>query len=142
MSDDVRLRWTPFRARGVSACCPSGVCVCVLFTRTGRCARSHRTGLCQHAFPKGDTSVRRRRMTGHTLPQPLCAQYQDPEPLALSWPASPRPRQLVVSAPASRTSLAKASCCAPYRPMPEVVVAPDTLAGGIPSHLVAGWYST
>ena len=66
-------------------------------------------------------------MTGHTLSQPLYAQDQDPEPLALSWPAwEPRSRQQAVSAPASRTSWAKASCCAPYRPMPKA--APSTLA--------------
>ena len=52
----MRLRWTPCRVRGVSACCPCSVCVS--FLRTGRCARSHRTGDCQHALPKGETSVR------------------------------------------------------------------------------------
>ena len=61
--------------RAVCVCWLLGVrgTVCVLFSRTGRCARSHRTGPCQHSFPKGETSVRPRRMTGHTLPQPLCA---------------------------------------------------------------------
>ena len=47
---------TPRSACVVSARCPS--CLCVSFLRTGRCARSHRTGDCQHAFPMGETSVR------------------------------------------------------------------------------------
>ena len=71
MNDSARLRSTPCRVRAVSACCPC-YCMCP-FSRTVRCARSHRTGLCQHAFPTGETSVRHRRMTGHTLSQPLRA---------------------------------------------------------------------
>ena len=52
------------------------------------------------------------------------------EPLALPWSArEPRPRQQEVSVPASKTSWAKASCCTPYRRMPEA--APNTLAGCI-----------
>ena len=40
------------------ACSLLGVrCVCVPFLRLGHCTRSHRTGLCQHAFPKGETLV-------------------------------------------------------------------------------------
>ena len=66
MNDDVRLRGTPFGVYVVCACCPCH-CVCP-FSRAGSCARSHRTGLCQHAFPEGETSVRRPRMTGHTHP--------------------------------------------------------------------------
>ena len=48
--------------------------VCVSFLHGRGVARGlHRTGLCQHAFREGETSLRRRRMTGHALPQPLCA---------------------------------------------------------------------
>ena len=101
-SDDVRLRWTPCRVRGVSACCPCSVCPF--------CGRGYARGLIVPATAS-TPSLRerprfaRRRTTRHTLPQPLCAQDQDPEPLALPWPAwEPRPRQQVVSAPASQTS--------------------------------------
>ena len=66
-------------------------------------------------------------MTTHT-PYLSVLQDQNPEPLALSWSAwEPRPRQQVVSAPASQSSQAKASCCTPYRPRP--AAAPKTLAG-------------
>ena len=53
--------------------CLRPCCLCVPFLRPRRCTRSHRTGLCQHAFPKGETSVRSPSHTGHTLPQPLRA---------------------------------------------------------------------
>ena len=46
--------------RSACAWCLLGVrrvCVCP-FLRTGRCAVSHRASDCQHAFPKGETSVR------------------------------------------------------------------------------------
>ena len=46
---------TPRSVCVLSARCPC--CLCVQFLRPGRCTRSHRTGLCQHAFPKGETSV-------------------------------------------------------------------------------------
>ena len=41
-------------------------CVCVSFLRLVRCRRSHRTGLCQHAFPEGETSVRSSSHTPDT----------------------------------------------------------------------------
>ena len=63
----------------MSACCPW--CVSP-FSRTGRCARSHRTGLCQHAFPKEETLVRRRRINWtHTSPTSACCRTRIPSHL-------------------------------------------------------------
>ena len=134
MRESERLRGTP---RSVCVVCSVSVVLCVsFFTDVALRARSYRTGLCQHAFPEEETSVRLRSMTGPTLSQPLCAQDPGPEPHTLT-------RQQVVSAPALQTSWAKASCCTPYRPMPAAALnslagcilpggaAPNTLAGCI-----------
>ena len=82
MSDGVRLRVVSYTSK-----CVRVVCV-YPFLRPGHCTRSHRTGLCQHVFFYGrDLSALHARRSGYTLPQLLCAQYQDPDPLALPWPA-------------------------------------------------------
>ena len=71
MSDDVRLRGTPCRVRGVSACCPC-YCVCP-FSCAGCCTRSHLTGLCQHAFSKGETSARLAQVVPSCLEGSPCS---------------------------------------------------------------------
>ena len=103
--------------------------VCVLFSQTGRCARSHRTGLCQHAFPKGEASVHPRPMTGQTLPQHLCAADQNLEPLAAclgTKVASARCQSL------PRIPLRQRFLAGRTAPVPDVVLALNTLAGCIP----------
>ena len=133
MSDGVRLRVVSYTAQCVRVVCSVSVVSVYPFLRLGHCTRSHRTGLCQHAFPKGETSVHcTPDVSGYTLPQPLCAQYQDPEPLALPWPAwELKLRQQGVSILASQTSWAKASGCSPF----------STNARGGPHH-PCGLYST
>ena len=129
MSDGVRLRVVAYTAQCVRVVCSVSVFfVCTLFLRPVRCTRSHHTGLCQHAFPKGVHAGR----SGHTLSQLLCAQYQDPEPLALPRPAwEPRQRQQGVSILASQNSWARLGN-AVLRSAPMPVVALITLAGCIP----------
>ena len=105
-------------------CCLLGVrCVCVC----PFCVRCVTRGLTALALASTLSLRERPRFAPRPLLQPLCAQDQDPEPLALPWPVwELRSRQQEVSAPDSRTSWA---CCTPYRPMPET--APNTLAGCI-----------
>ena len=107
-SDGVRLRVVSYTAQCVRVVCSVSVVSVYPFLRLGHCTRSHRTGLCQHAFPKGETSVHCTPDVWDTHSPNLCAQYPDPEPLALPWPAwELRQRQQGVSILASQTSWAK-----------------------------------
>ena len=128
----VWLRGTSCRVRGVSACRPCSVCV--LFH--GRCVARGLTALAFASTPSNER---------HTI-QPLRAARPGSQatcsPLAClgTKAASARclnPCRADRLAAVRRTLLYAVHCCTPYRPMPEVVVALETLAGCIPSHLVA-----
>ena len=78
-----------------------------------RCTRSHRTGTCQHAFPKGETLVRSSSHTPDThSPNLYALQDRDPEPLALPWPAwELRSRQQGGANPCLADIFGKGFCC-------------------------------
>ena len=63
---------TPRSVCVLSARCPC--CLCVPFLLPGRCTRSHRTSLCQHAIPgERPRCTARQTFRIHTLPTPMCA---------------------------------------------------------------------
>ena len=75
MSDGVQLRVVAHTAQCVRVVCSVSVLfVCTFFLRLGRCTRSHRTGLCQHAFRKGETSVHCTPHVWDTHSPNLCAR--------------------------------------------------------------------
>ena len=104
--DGVRLRVVAYIAQCVRVVCSvSDLFVCTLFMRPGRCTKSNRTGLCQHAFPRGETSVHFTPDVQDThSPNSMCAV---PGSRATCSPLDcrePRQRQQGVSILASQTS--------------------------------------
>ena len=69
--------------------------------------------------------------SGYTLPQPLCGQYQDPEPLALPWTAGNQSSVSKVCQSLPRKPLGQ-KLLAVLRSAPMPVVALKILAGCIP----------
>ena len=57
MSDSVLLRVVSYTAQCVRVVCSVSSFLCVPFFASGALHEVSRTGLCQHAFPEGETSV-------------------------------------------------------------------------------------